>query len=190
MSLRLGISRPPLREALRILENEQLILSTPRKGAIISDLSIEGLKEACKARIMIESQSIDLLKENNIRELPKVESALANTSSMDPPSYENPEAMMTYLKAFVAYHTKLVESTGNSWLVRFHNAVFPTLIRYQFICLYIPGQPIKSKDQHEGILSLIESGKYAQAKKLLISHINTLVNILERRIIQREYLKR
>jgi len=178
----LGISRPPLREALRILENEQLVVSNPRKGAYVAELTLEGLRETCKARMMIECQAIDFLSERNIRDLAEVESSLASACMMTTPSYSDPQAMMAYLKNSVDYHAKLVRAAKNRWLVHFYGTISPTLIRYQFICLYTPGQSTKSREEHEQILNLIKDGKYERAKYTLNVHINSLVEILESRM--------
>jgi len=184
-AVKLGISRPPLREALRILENEQLVVSYPRRGSYVAEFSKDDLRNCCKARMMIECQAIDFLKEKNTRDLVEVESILDQTSALPVPSYEDPNAMMAYLKTWVDYHAKLVQSAGNSWLVRFHSTIFSTLIRYQFICLYTPGQSAKSREQHQQILRLIKNGKYDQAKKLLVVHINGLVGILEDGVVNK-----
>ncbi|UCB51463.1 MAG: GntR family transcriptional regulator [Deltaproteobacteria bacterium] len=41
LSSNLGISRPPLCEAFRVLENEYLVLSIPRKGCYVTQVSME-----------------------------------------------------------------------------------------------------------------------------------------------------
>jgi len=182
LSVLLGISRPPLREAFRILENEHLTFSIPRKGTYVSDLSIRDLREVFQARVMIECWAIDLLKAKNIRYLPDVESALALTSGLSLPSYDNREEMLGYLKTVIAYHRKLVESAGNRWLVHFYNSIHSSLTRYQFIYAHIPGQSNEYKKKHKEILALIRRGDYEKAKELLRTHINSVVDILENNI--------
>jgi len=65
----LSISRPPIREAFRILENEHLVVNIPRKATYVSDISIEDLQEVYQAREMLECYAIDLLKDKNISDL-------------------------------------------------------------------------------------------------------------------------
>ena len=50
----LGISRPPLREAFRLLENEHLVVNLPRRGTYVSDVSIDEFRELYQVREMIE----------------------------------------------------------------------------------------------------------------------------------------
>ena len=184
LSSSLGISRPPLREAFRVLENEHLVVSTPRKGASVSEFSIKDLREVFQARVMIECWAIDLLKAAKVRFLPQVESALAFSSGLSIPSYaeNSKEEMLRYLENVVAYHRKLVEATNNQWLIHFYNSIHANLARYQFIYTYIPGQSYDYKKRHKEILSLIKKGDYEKAKRHLRSHINSVVDILENNI--------
>jgi DNA-binding GntR family transcriptional regulator len=114
LALKLDISRPPLREAFRILEYEGLIFTIPRKGTYVSNISIEDLQDVYQAREMIECYAIDFLKAKNIKDLPQVELAVSSTSGLSTPSTNDPKVMLNYARDFANYHIKLVESTGNS----------------------------------------------------------------------------
>lgn len=186
LSALLGISRPPLREAFRILENEHVIISIPRKGTYVSNLSIGDLREVFQARLMIECWAVDLLKAANIRYLPEMESALASTSGLSIPSPDDKDEILRYLQTIIAYHTKLIESSGNRWLIHFYNSIHSGLTRYQFIYTYIPDRSTKYERDHKEILTLIKRGDYEKAKGLLRSHINSVVTILEKNIRSRE----
>jgi DNA-binding GntR family transcriptional regulator len=82
LASKLDISRPPLREAFRILEYERLIFTIPRKGTYVSNISIEDLQDVYQAREMIECYAIDLLKAKNIKDLPQMELAVSSTSGL------------------------------------------------------------------------------------------------------------
>ena len=56
----LGISRPPLREALRLLEQEGLLLSMPRRGVIVTPLSAQDVYEIFTLRTAYERMAIEL----------------------------------------------------------------------------------------------------------------------------------
>ncbi|MEA3359914.1 MAG: GntR family transcriptional regulator [Thermodesulfobacteriota bacterium] len=68
----LNISRPPIRETFRILENEQLVVNIPRRGTKVTNISMKDLQEVYQARKMLECYAIDILKTKNIRVLPDV----------------------------------------------------------------------------------------------------------------------
>lgn len=184
LASRLDISRPPLREAFRILENEHLVVSIPRKGTHVSDISVKDLKEVYQAREMLECYAIDLLKAKNIRDLPNVTASVESASDLSIPSQDNREEVFTYLKAFVDFHTKLVESTGNNWVIHFYNSISSHLARYQFIYLYIPGSGRRSIEEHQQILGLIKEGSYKKAKKFMRDHISYTFEFLRNKILQ------
>jgi DNA-binding GntR family transcriptional regulator len=131
---------------------------------------------------MIECWAIDLLKNENIRDLPEVEAALASTSGLSIPSRDEKEEILRYLQTIIAYHTKLIESSGNRWLIHFHNSIHSSLTRYQFIYAHIHGRSTKYKKDHKEILAWIKRGDYEKAKRLLRSHIHSVVDILEKNI--------
>ncbi|MGY1604406.1 GntR family transcriptional regulator [Geodermatophilus sp. SYSU D00815] len=56
----LGVSRPPLREAMRVLEQEGLIVQTPRKGAVVRPLTAHDVYEIVTLREEIERMAIRL----------------------------------------------------------------------------------------------------------------------------------
>jgi DNA-binding GntR family transcriptional regulator len=56
----LGISRPPLREALRLLEQEGLLVSIPRRGVIVTPLTTQDLYEIYTLRTAYERMAIEL----------------------------------------------------------------------------------------------------------------------------------
>jgi DNA-binding GntR family transcriptional regulator len=182
LSTSLGISRPPLREALRILENEHLVLNTPRKGTVVSSISIEDLREVYQVREMIECYAIDLLKTNNVKDLSKMEEVLKEASSLIVPSGDNAEEFLHYLEVFADYHTKLIESTGNSRLLHFYRAIDLNLKRYQFINLAIPGSGTRSLQHHREILSLLRKNAHGEAKRLIKHHIKLALKAVEEKI--------
>ena len=186
LASRLNISRPPLREAFRILENEHLVVSVPRKGTYVTDISIEDLEEVYQAREMLECYAIDLLKDKNIRDLPTVTASVESASDLAIPSQDNREEVFSYLKSFVGFHIKLVESAGNSWVTHFYNSISSHLARYQFIYLYIPGSGRRSIKEHQQILDFIKISNYEKAKKFMREHINYTFEFLKNKILNSE----
>jgi DNA-binding GntR family transcriptional regulator len=181
----LGISRPPMREAFRILENEHLVVCIPRKGCYVTEMSREDCREVFQAREMIECFAIDILKEENIRALTEVRSALEVTADMPMPGSTDPYEKYNYLKAIANFHIGLVESAGNSRLNRCYHSNFSSLARYQSMYVYIDGLMNKSQITHEQILDYIDRGKYDEAKEKLRYHIRGFLELTERSIDKR-----
>ena len=184
LSSRLGVSRPPLREAFRILENEYLVVSIPRKGCYVTEVSIEDCREIFQSREMIECYAVDVLREKNIRELPRVASALEATVDLPMPTSSDPYERYDYLKAIADFHIRLVESAGNSRMVHCYAANFSNLARYQSTYVFIEGLMNASHSTHEHILHYIQEGDYTQAKEVLRSHIRGFLALMEDEINQ------
>jgi len=176
----LDISRHPLREAFRILENDRLVMSVDRRGVYVTDLSIDDLEQLYWAREMIEVYAIESLRAQRIRNLPKALSSLDHTSSLSEPNGDNLEQRIAYLKAMADFHSKLVESAGNKLLSGFYFSTYFHLLRYQFICSYMPGSSQHSLKEHRQILAFIEAGAYDKAKKLVKDHLSYTLAFLRK----------
>jgi len=87
-------------------------------------------------------------------------------SRLSTPSHDNSEEIFSYLEAFVDFHIKLIDSTGNNWVIHFYNSISSHLARYQFIYLYIPTSGRRSIEEHNQILDFIKNGEYSKAKNL------------------------
>jgi DNA-binding GntR family transcriptional regulator len=178
----LGVSRAPLREALRLLENGNFVIRLPRRGAYVADLSIENLEKAYEARTMIESFAIDLFKNKGTRDLPSAEKALEAASRLSIPSTDDKKGMLDYVITFSDFHVGLITGTENEWIIEFYKSLTFNLARYQFICLYIPGLTTNSFEMHKEILNHIKKGRYESAKKALLTHINRTASLIKEEI--------
>ena len=184
LAARLKISRPPIREALRILENEHLVINIPRKGTNVTKISIEDLQDIYQAREMLECYAIDILKAKNIRMLPNVTASVESASDSSIPSQDNKEEVFAHLNAFVDFHIKLIESTGNNWVIHFYASISSHLARYLFVYFYIPESGRRSIEEHQHILSLIKGGNYDKAKKFMRKHINFTFEFLRNKMLE------
>jgi DNA-binding GntR family transcriptional regulator len=178
----LDVSSAPLREAFRILENEYLVVSIPRKGCFVTELSMEDCREIYQARETLECSAIDLLKAKNIRELPGVAAVVVETEEhLAVHSPDNPGPVSDNPNPFPLFHIKLVEATGNEWLLRLYKSISATLARYQFMC-YVHGMLDQTQKEHEQILDAIKRGAYGEAKKTLKAHINSFLRLIKERL--------
>ncbi len=183
LSSQLGISRAPLREAFRILEEGHLVVSVPRKGCYVSDVSVEDFKGLYQAREMVECYSIDLIKENKITAFSDIEQTLHECSGATFPPQNDRRKKLAYLRLFAKFHEKLVETAGNRQLISFYRKISLNLSRYQFMYAYLPGLTTDSQAGHSGILTFIEKGEYEKAKQLLRDHIKHFVKLMEPKML-------
>jgi DNA-binding GntR family transcriptional regulator len=178
----LGVSRAPVREAISVLEKDNLVARLPRRGTFVPELTIDNLEKVYQARIMIESYAVDLFEKKGIRNLLDAERAFSLASNLVIPSVEDREEMLRYVLAFADFHLGLVKATGNEWLIQFYQSITFNLARFQFICMYVPGLTAKSLEMHKKILGALKKGNYAQTKGLLTSHIEYTVAFIKKQI--------
>lgn len=185
LSVQMGISRPPLREALRLLEKDHLVVNIPRRGTYVAGLSVQDFIEVSQVREMIECYAIDLLEAAGTRNLPRVTAALQEALNLPMPlTSADPKDILDYIKVFLDFHHCLVESAGNSLLTQTYRSMSLYLARYQFIYFRIDGMAQRSMGDHSRTIEFIRTGQYDQAKKELRKHIQYAVKTVKNWIAQ------
>ncbi|MGA2464181.1 MAG: GntR family transcriptional regulator [Thermodesulfobacteriota bacterium] len=171
VSSQLKISRPPLREAFRILEQEHFIKSVPRKGRYVNELSTDNYERIHEARVMIECYVIEVLKAKKIKELPEVEIALKNVHEPPLPT-ASPDEKLRFIESIDEFHIKLVGSVKNEFLTHFYGIIRFNITRYSFLYLLEKGAAKYFVQQHHKILDMIKKGQHDKARDFLRSHMN------------------
>jgi len=179
----LGISRSPLREALRVLEKEHLITSIPRKGSIVTNVSVEDLEKLYEMRDMIECYALDIFERKKVRELPEVAAAIANPRTLVVPTESDPaDTKISYIEAMAEFHLRFVESSGNRRLFESYQTIHSDINRYVFLNAFLKGAMEHRVQEHHMILKLIKEGQYRKAEQLIRSHIRSSFADLKERM--------
>lgn len=166
------ISRPPLREAFRILEHEKLIQSIPRKGAHVTGMSAEIFEKLYDVREMIELYALDIIEKNQISRLHQAETALLELSSVSLLSdFNGLDEKYRVFKLQAMFHVKVVEDVENEYLTNCYQSISSNIARYQFIYFSLPEIRQGDIEEHHQFIELVKKEKYTQAKTFLFKHI-------------------
>ena len=173
---RLGVSRTPIREAIRKLELEGLVLMIPRKGAEVAKISENNLRDVLEVRRSLEELAIDLACQRITEE----ELAQLNKAEVDfKAAIENGDAMQI-AQTDENFHEIIYNSTKNQKLVQILNNLREQMYRYRL-------EYIKDADkrqilmvEHEHILKALTLRHIQEAKMAVRGHIdNQEITILK-----------
>ncbi|GAG38259.1 unnamed protein product, partial [marine sediment metagenome] len=180
----LNISRPPVREAFRLLTAEGLITLVPRKGAFVSKMSSREVKEIYEMKSMMESfavrLAIPIIDEKESSEL-----ELINNSMEEKIKQNNFKAI---LKLNIEFHRKMIKISKNEKLIRFYESIVLPIRRYQRVGLSAPISWETSLQEHKNITEAIRCKNVEPAEKLCREHtmraIFRVVSRLERQSVK------
>ncbi len=125
---KLGVSRTPIREAIRKLELEGLVTMIPRRGAEVAQITEKSLKDVLEVRRTLDALSVELACDRISGE---------ELSNLRMACLKFEEATRTkdariIAKADVALHDIIVKATGNMRLIQLVNNLSEQMYRYRF----------------------------------------------------------
>lgn len=124
---KLGVSRTPIREAIRKLELEGLVTMIPRKGAVVASISEKDMREVLEVRVTLEQLAVTLACKNfDKNAIDEIKAAEANFESAVI-SHDT----MKIVDADVAFHDVIYNYTGNTRLIQMINNLRETMYRYR-----------------------------------------------------------
>ncbi|MEG0180252.1 MAG: GntR family transcriptional regulator [Terrisporobacter sp.] len=163
----LGVSRTPIREAIRKLELEGLVIMLPRKGAYVADMSFKDLIDVLEIRASLEGLAASLASERrrdeDIISLEKV--AMEFEESVRNADVE------TVLKKDVEFHERIFALANNKKLYNLINSLWEQVHRFRVTYVSDYEASLSLVEEHNKILQAIKDGDCEMAKKYATEHI-------------------
>ena len=124
---RLGVSRTPIREAIRKLELEGLVVMIPRRGAQVASITKKDLQDVLEVRSSLEVLATELACERiNAEQLDALKGALNRFEEV-----LGSGDVSVIARADVDFHDVIFSSTGNARLVQILNNLREQMYRYR-----------------------------------------------------------
>jgi len=169
LATELGVSRTPVREALKQLQTEGLVNIRPRVGTFVTALSRGEIIELFQMREILEGAAARILAERG--PVPELELLRANIAKSDAALAAND--VQTYIDLVSEFHLLIVLGAGNSKLTAHYTMLmnqlaFPRLVSAS---LSVPGRFAKSEDEHHHMLDIIETKDGATAEQFMRHHV-------------------
>lgn len=163
----LNISRTPLREALKLLEREGLVLIRPNRGAIIAPLTHKDTLEEFEVLAELERAACEYAAQRMTDE------ALNDLRRLQASLEENYQAgaLEVYFKLNQRIHKIIAASACNSVLVKVHEGLLARVSRARYFALSAPARWDESVVEHRDILSALEERNGTAAGLLMRDHV-------------------
>jgi len=162
-----GISRTPLREALKVLASEGLVELKPRRGCYVTEISRQDLDDIfplmamlegrCAAEAVKHARPVDITILKTIHE--RLEAA-AREGRID-----------AFFEANQEFHRKIQELSGNRWLLSVIQDLRKVLKLSRLHSLSLEGRLQQSLDEHRLIMLAFEHSDGGKAESLMHDHL-------------------
>ena len=179
---KLGVSRTPIREAIRKLELEGLVLMIPRKGAEVAKISEKSLRDVLEVRRSLEELAIELacerMEAEDLRRLEQCQENFCRASRSGSP--------MAMAESDEAFHDVIYQSTGNEKLVQMLNNLREQMYRYRLEYIKDADKRQVLMVEHEHILSALKVRNLAEARMAAREHIDNQEITVSKNIKEQE----
>ncbi|MGH8738948.1 MAG: GntR family transcriptional regulator [Burkholderiales bacterium] len=176
LSARLGVSRTPLREAIKLLATEGLVHLLPNRGAVAAPIERERIRETLAVMGALESLAGELAcaqaSDQAVAEIRALHfEMLAMHARRD---------LDGYFRHNQAIHLKLVEASGNAVLAQTYRQLNANVRRVRYMANLSPERWDAAVKEHEAILAALAARDAARLKRLLRDHLSAkLATVLE-----------
>ena len=165
---KLGVRRTPIREALRKLELEGLVVMAPRKGAKVASITERDLNDVLEVRKGMEVLAISLAcKRITGEELEKLESIERSFQSLIESGNLTELAEMD-----VKFHDTIYQATNNQRLVQLLNNLREQMYRYRMEYLKDIAVRRTLAEEHKAICEALRGRDESKAQNYVSVHID------------------
>ncbi len=170
-----GVSRVPVREALRILEGEGRVTYRPHRGYFVAELSVDDLLEVYRLRELLEAESIasavPRLTDADLARLRSAAESVRDATGLDSLSEANRR-----------FHFLLFEAAGRPVLLRLLTQLWDATDAYRTVYFSSPQNRARVEQEHADLLSALERRDVSAAVDHQAAHRQHSVAALQQQL--------
>lgn len=179
LAQRLGVSRTPIREAIRKLELEGLVTMVPRKGAEVAKITEKSLRDVLEVRRSLEELAMQIACDKITEDiLDDLEMALGEFKKAI-----NSKELTAIAEADVNFHDVIYHATDNDKLIQILNNLREQMYRYRIEYIKDYSSHKRIIEEHELIIDSLKNKDKAKATLAICTHIDnqemTVINSIK-----------
>lgn len=168
----LGVSRTPVREAIRKLELEGFVVMIPRKGAYVAGISLKDIADVFEVRAALEALAAGLAAERiTAEELEELERMLVRKAECI--ESNNLEEL---IEVDTLFHEAMYKASRNEKLKQIIHNLREQIQRFRSTSLSTPGRMKEALEEHKKIVEAISERNVVLAQELAQEHIENAEN--------------
>ena len=167
LASKLGVSRTPIREAIRMLEQEGLAVTIPRKGAEVAKMTEKDMEDVLQIRLSLEALAVRLSCEN-------ITPAALQELKVAMEDFEEKTKSGQFVemaKADVKFHEILYKASNNPKLQQLLSNLREQMYRYRVEYLKEEQTRNLLVSEHEELVKAIREGDVQKAQDISFHHL-------------------
>lgn len=164
----LSVSRTPVREAFRMLEQEELINIIPQQGVFVAGIETKKeIDDIFQLRTELEGLAAFLAAKN----IDKKQKELLKEYIVELEDCIEHNDLRGCVRVDIAFHRIIKEASNNKWLEKFLDTLFEQATRFRRSSLSREGRMEEFLSEHRELAEAISGGDADQARKFAEDHI-------------------
>jgi DNA-binding GntR family transcriptional regulator len=162
----LGTGRTPVREALKMLACENLVLIVPQRGIYVAEITLTDLQEIAELRTEVEALSARLAAYRiTATQLGGLRALAAELAGLSPQDTDN------LMRIDRQFHLAVAEAAGNRHLKQVLSGLYDKSLRLWRLALPRVGHLADAVERHEELLDALEYGNADNASAVMREHV-------------------
>lgn len=167
----MGVSRTPVREAIRKLELEGFVVMIPRKGAYVAGVSYKDVTDVFEIRAALEGLAAGLAAEKiTDEEIEHLEEVLHHEKGT--------LTLEEMVQSDTDFHALLYKASRNERLINILANLREQIQRFRTTSLAVPGRLRYAIQEHRAIVDAVIQHDVEEAQSLATAHIETAANVM------------